>query len=346
MSFNVHNVVGMNLESSDAKALEFFSKELASFKVNGSLSGPSVNLSWKPTSLPIFSPADGLYATHKLFARWRFSVEWEGSEVFITSSGTKPALPMVHHMLVQPAMRYLASEAGYLMLHGASLAYEGRSILITGPGGTGKTTVTSLLMEEGRDGWQFQSDDYTVLGPGPETLAFPARSHLYRDLLRWVPRIGTMLTPSERLGLLVFGVLRRWSRDKITWPVRIEIDRFWPNRSILPVADLAGIVLLTRGGSELRLEQADGTEGIIRDLILMNFDEARHFVHLMKRVGGIRSKETWLSDWRSRETRFLESRTQDTPFFRLTMPQWTSLENAPGQRLEEMLLPVLRGERM
>lgn len=341
LSFTIHDIIGFDLETADAEAIDFFSEELGAFRSETSFQMSGVHLHWSSRPFPFFNVRRGQYSVHKLLARWRYRVDWAGPHITIRVVGNKAALPMVHHMLSHPAMRFLAIERGFLMLHGAALSFAGRSLLITGPGGTGKTTVSSLLLGEGKPAWQFQSDDYAFLGPGPSSFSFPARSHLYRDILHWQPQIAGRLDIKERFQLEVFGALRKWSRDGITWPVRVDIRRLWPDRSTCAEADLAGIVLLSRGGSEVGLERVQAVDTVIQELIDMNFDEARSFITLIERAKIFSPEDEWLHDWRKKETKFLRDRSTDTPFYRLRLPAWDRYRSNPVTELEDVLLPIV-----
>lgn len=343
-SFDFHGMLGLDLKTSDPRALAFFESEYDFAGRTLADEVPRVYLAWQASRFPSRSDPGMRLHVHKALAVWRYRVELAERQVSIQAVGNRLAIPMVHHMLVHPGLRFLASHRGNLLLHGAAVAWGGSSLILTGPGGVGKTTVSTLLMAAGGPAWSLHADDYVLMGDGPRTYGYLTRSHLYRSLLRWLPGLANRLTLAERLHLEVFGRVREWSGDRLKWPLRMSAARLWPGRTLVDPARLAGIVILRKGQESLpRLTRLPEEEVPVPDLVDMNFGEARHFVRLVEADPSNRPPSGWLESWRRREAEALEARRHDTPFYRLDLPKGRS-DPTVGGALVELLESVLVGQ--
>ncbi len=319
--------VVLRVWAEDARVATYFREEYAWHRTCPEAATPTVVLD---TRLP--PPGPTVTHWHKFLARWRYRVEWQADRVVFWAWGNRWAIPMVHHMLVHHALRWQAAHQGWLMLHAAAVVREGRSLLLTGPGGAGKTTTSARLLATAR--WGFQADDYVFLDPTTaRSRAYVTRSHLYLPLLRHVPQVGKRLRPRERWALRAFGYLRAWSRDALKWPVRVPISRLWPGVAIVPEAQIQALVVLTPGEAP-RLEQVDDPEALLPLLLEMNFYEARHFVHLLEKAQA-RPPGGW-TDWRAREAAALRRLLARVPVYRLYRPRQGS--SAAWQSLLEDLM--------
>jgi hypothetical protein len=258
--------------------------------------------------------------------------------ISIRAHGNRLALPMVHHMMVHPALRYLSSERGLLLLHASAVSTGDLSLVLTGSGGAGKTTTSSLLLAHGQREWAPHADDYAFLAPGSQTLAYGSRCHLYRDLLRWLPSLGTRLTAWERIRLSAFGRLREISGERIKWPVRVPPERLWPGRNVRTRAALGAVVLLNRVDHEgLQVCRTEAGAETVEALLAMNFSEARHFIELVENAPTPPENARWLSSWRSRERSLLEARLAESRVHRLDLPR----RAAPNPQLGRLVVRAL-----
>ncbi len=255
--------------------------------------------------------------SHKILARWSYRIDISPATINIQVNGNQPSVSMVHHMLVHSSLRYLACQNQNLLLHAGAVVKNNKSLIFTGKGGTGKTTITSLILAADR-GWQIHADDYIFLGNG-QSKAYITRSHLYRDLKRWIPRITSCLTWWEKLRLEIFGEIRKDSHDRIKWPVRIEPLRLWPKASIADTAKPAALFLLEREDisrpSVIRLNDLDE---ITESLAEMNFGEAHHYINLLQKSGSL--DEDWLLSWKETELRLISKKLREIPVYRLVLP--------------------------
>jgi len=339
--YNFHRLVGFQLETQAEDALDFFESEFAYHRVDEQIAGPLVSLGWEHSAIPSKLPGKSSFHMHKLLARWFYRIDLTDDKIQIIAQGNQIALPMVHHMLVHPSLRYLCGFHGSLLLHGAGVVKNGRSLILTGAGGAGKTTTSSILLDAGGPSWGLHADDYVFLDHAGLSYGYLTRSHLYSDLLNWVEGLDQRLTDQERFRLSVFGAIRRWSGNRIKWPVRLTPERMWPGREYSPQARVAGILILERGqGDKIELTELNPHQIPVESLLTMNYFEARHFIRLIKKnlpdLG-----EEWLLDWRSRERTLLEQMTRTTPFFRLSLPMRPSDLHAIRSQLLEAVEPIL-----
>lgn len=315
--FCFHNKVTFQLETDDPLAQAFFRAEYG-FHL-GEFSGRSVRLRFERREPSFRLPAGYTLHTHKLAARWGYCIKFTASGVEIDAVGNRFSIPMIHHMMVHPSLRWLAAQENLLLLHAGAIARGGKSLIFTGQGGAGKTTTTSLVLAYGQPPWSLHADDYVFLGDGPNSFAYLTRSHLYRDLLRWVPQVSSRLTRSERFRLEFWGRVRAWSGERIKWPVRLPVERLWPERDLALQAKPAALVLLKRGDvlSPTVLPVTEGSK-VVNELLQMNFNEARHYLTLLKKCAAM--SDEMLSDWRVREEQLIQRAVEQIPVYQLVLP--------------------------
>ena len=90
----------------------------------------------------------------------------------------------------------LASLAGWVRLHAATVDLGDRRILLVGPSGVGKTTLTVRLLFDGGD---VQGDE-SVLARAGASLAVPRAIHLKAGTERFVPELAPLLEHLPRAG--------------------------------------------------------------------------------------------------------------------------------------------------
>ena len=346
LKFNFHNIVAARVFTDQRREADFFTAEYNHHLVTELPEQIStVSLHFHHRSDSNAAQIGSTQHSHKFLARWRYRIEIRPAEIEMHVTGNRMAVPMIHHMLLHPSLRYLASQKGFLLLHSGAVVHQGRSLIFTGQGGAGKTTTTSLLLSEGGAAWLPHADDYVFLQSGPETLAYLTRSHLYRSLLDWVPELRQRLTTAERLRIEMFGFLRKWSREGIKWPVRLPIERLWPGRPAAFSAQPVALVNLTRANvpaPRLRLLGLD--ESPLDELIEMNFREARHFLSLLEKAKAVPDLEAWISQWKARERLLLEKRLQEIPVYLLELPMQTASPKAYRQALAEKFIQLIPEE--
>jgi hypothetical protein len=343
LDFRMDGGVGLQIATADIRAADFFRGEYGWARADRAQNeAPSVILDWRRSTLPELDPASGHYHRHKLLARWRYRIAISEDQVRLTASGNRMALPMVHHMMVHPSLRWLASRRERILLHGSALVHDGRSVIFTGAGGAGKTTTSSILLAKGDARWRLHSDDYTFITVDARTEAYLTRAHLYRDLLGWVPAVADRLSSTQRLKLELFGRLRRWSGERIKWPVRLPLEALWPNRQPEAEAELAGVFLLVRTGTKQpEVTRLENEKEVIDGLIGMNFGEAKHFLKLLRRAHPGAEVGRLVEEWHSHERAVLQSVWRSAPFFRLALPRAAASGLPMAARLEAALLSAI-----
>jgi len=329
--FQFHDIAAVEVRSASPFVRAFFDAEYGYHRVDEPQTGlPHAFLDFRLDSA---SPEGFTRHVHKLLARWNYQLTINPGEIDIRVYGNRVAVSMVHHMLVHPSLRWLAAGNGTLLLHAGAVAKNGKSLIFTGKGGAGKTTTTSLILASG-DNWQLHADDYVFLCGG-QSQAYVTRSHLYRDLLKWVPEIGARLTPWERIRLEFLGLVRKYSGERLKWAVRFGPERLWPGKAIADSATPAAILLLERADVRSpELLPVNDLEETGNDLIEMNFGEARHFLTLLRKAGTLH--EPWLAAWKETERTLLTKIMAQTPTYRLVLPFSQSAE-----AVKTTLLPIL-----
>ncbi len=322
LNINFHNITGVEIYTDTLEAQNFFASEYQYHLVDIKPDGiPSVTMRFRQRNSLLPNSSGYTTHTHKLLARWGYRIQLSKDHIELDVIGNQMSIAMVHHMLLHHSIRYLAAQQGVLMLHAGAISHNGRSLIFSGKGGTGKTTTTSLLLAQGGQAWSLHADDYVFLGPGSKSLAYLTRCHLYRDLLKWVPEIEGRLTRSERRKLEVYGRLRSWSKEGIKLAVRLPVERLWPDNAPQFTAVPAAFLLLDRSDvSQLTISPVAELETPLSTLISMNFSEARHFLQLVKKNRAVTDFAGWLGEWKQIETQLLSDQLANTAVYRLSLP--------------------------
>ena len=341
-SYDFHQLAGFDLSTDNAAAIRFFDAEYGAFKTTAGTAS-EVRLSWQGRR-PLAPPSNGQrFHSHKLLARWTYQISIEAGRVGLAARGNRWALPMVHHMMVHPALRYVVSGKGTMLLHGAAVVHDGRSLIITGGGGAGKTTTASLLLAYGAGQWRPHADDYVFVKTDGTTYAYPTRSHLYHNLLAWAPDLGRRLTVMERLWIRSLWAVRRGSGERLKWPVRVAAQRLWPERPTAVMAQAHAVILLERGNDAAPVLHPIPTPSFpVDDLIGMNFAEARYFLSLVQLGAQPARPDDWQARWRAQETAILRQVSHRVPAFRLVIPRRPASRAEASRLMVAMLEEVMQ----
>lgn len=344
LAFNFHNRLGFLLETRDPKCAQFFQSEFAFAVGDVDSDLPLVRLEWQGGAMNGESQGRMHATSHRLLARWRYDVQMEPREIRIRVVGNALSIPMVYHMMVHPSLRMLATEVGEILLHGAAVVFEDRSLVVTGEGGTGKTTTSSLLLDRGGPTWQLHADDYVFIAKDETTYAYLTRSHFYRKMLQWFPDFAGRLTLAERARLKVLGWLLQLSGQRVKWPVRLSPSRLWPAKEFAASAQLSAVVILARSnGASVELRSIPPAQVPVERLLKMNFSEAAHFERLVARVDGLPSD--WRREWHERERAILQRLSKQARFYELKLPRRKSPDHDLGSELVRLLATVIKEGR-
>ncbi len=264
----------------------------------------------------------------------------ETTEVMATS-----LLRLSPHVLytnvVEPILRWRFVEEGYALVHGACVGVKGRAFLITARTDTGKTTT--MLKALDAHPWSFLSDDLTLVAPDGAVLMYPKPMTISNHTVHAVrqPR----LTWWERFTLIFQSRLHSRSGrifamfiakthlpvatvntivQMLVPPPKYHVDRLIPGVRVDPVAQLAGLVIIQRGGTgDAALEPAEAL-----DILLANCEDAYGFPpyntieHFLHSSNG--------SDLRARERQIIADAFAGAPatLLRSTTMDWA--ERLPG----------------
>ncbi|MFQ5923030.1 MAG: hypothetical protein ACE5M4_09310 [Anaerolineales bacterium] len=325
-TFDFHGLVGLRVQTDDSFVADYFHAEYEPAAGPISAELPLVMLHWTESSLPRRPDVDYRLKIHKGLARWYYRIRFEPQAIRIEAAGNRTAVPMVHHMLVHGCLRYLCSGQNALLLHAAALVQGDRSLVFTGPGGVGKTTVSSIVLDQGGSNWELHADDYVFLTSSGNTYSYPSRAHMYSDLLERVPAASSQLSARQRAHLTLFGLVRQISGERIKWPLRVEPGVLWPNYETAPHARLQALLLLEPSeAQEVKLEPIGDLEHLVDRLMQVNFEEARHTIEL---IGGFEAPIDYLEQWKSLESKTLRRALQDKPAYHLLLPRTASLDRS------------------
>ncbi|MDR3575592.1 MAG: hypothetical protein P4L50_17165 [Anaerolineaceae bacterium] len=337
--YNFHDIVAFRMITDDALAESYIQAEYIHHEgVSRDATLPEVCLYFQRRE-GFFQVPDGYtYHIHKGLARWAYKLQITPNRIVVDAIGNRTAIPMIQHMLVHPSLRYLASHQGVLMLHSGATAYNNHSLIFSGKGGMGKSTICSMILTYGDANWSMHADDYVFLGMGPVSLAYLTRMHVYWKLLQMVPKLNERLSSQERIQLTIFGRIRVWSGNHVRWPVRKDTQEMWPDRHFCMSAAPAALLTLRRNkNSEPAIYPIKDVPGLVTELLEMNFGEARHYIHLVNKSRAVSDSTAWLSAWQKREQLLIENRLAEMPAYQLHIPEMAPNRNFSQPALLELL---------
>jgi hypothetical protein len=123
-----------------------------------------------------------------------FAVVEEG-DALTTASDAVAAAEAVHVRAHRRAFE-LASLAGWVRVHAATVDLDGARVLVVGPSGAGKTTLATRLLLEGAD---VQGDE-SVLVRRDASLAVPRALHLKPGYEQWLPEVAAIRDSLPTVG--------------------------------------------------------------------------------------------------------------------------------------------------
>ena len=144
--FNFHNLVTVEVNAVEPEDRAFFAAEYDNHWGNGALSGaPAVVLRFRRGPGWTRMPQGYTFHQHKLLARWGYRMQVSPERIELDVIGNRLSVPMVHHMLLHPSLRYLSARQGVLLLHAGAVAHLGRSLIFTGYGGADKRQIQVMV---------------------------------------------------------------------------------------------------------------------------------------------------------------------------------------------------------
>jgi len=267
----------------------------------------------------------------------------------VAGSLLKRSPHVLYTNVVESLLRWTFAELGFALVHAACIAKDGRAFLITARTDTGKTT-TCLQTLDSRP-YAFLSDDLVLVTPDGRVFTYPKPLTISRHTLHAVKT--PLLTRRERTALVVQSRLHSRSGRRFAMfmartglpaatinaivqllvpPPKYQVDRLVPGVEIAPEAQIAGMVIIQRGGTGT--EQLAPEDAL--DILLSNCEDAYGFPPYSEIEHFLHTRGD--SDLRALERQTIANALQDIPTTLMrsdTMDWW--------QRLPEAIEP--RGDR-
>ncbi|MFO8058775.1 MAG: hypothetical protein R6V10_15920 [bacterium] len=165
--FDLHNLIRGEV-SGPRWLLAPVIHELSSHEIEDTSSDPDLKIILQ-TGGAARDSAEG----HETLLRWRGShlmaswqaalMEKESGGLFLHVAGNRLTRFIVAKWLVEPAVRVVALKKGLVMTHAAALSDGKRALLVSGPGGAGKTTWTLHWLQAGHP---YLADDFSIVNGG------------------------------------------------------------------------------------------------------------------------------------------------------------------------------------
>lgn len=239
----------------------YFGDEFRSFLVEDG-GRPDISFAVAPFSVSFESPAQRfdeyvvgpgwVYARfiHKRLARWRFLVvglDTDHPRVYFW--GSRMCRWFVQSRVVEPLIRHQLSRRGWSLFHSASVAKDGKGILLPAVRHTGKTITCFYLLDRG---YEFLADDYSLVSETGLLHRYPRRINLFRYHLRTNPALGARLTFGRKWNLFAKAVLRRLTCNFANLACPVHVQELYPDTPIGADAKLTHVICLSSGfGSEV-----------------------------------------------------------------------------------------------
>jgi dolichol-phosphate mannosyltransferase len=332
-SYDIHRIVSV---MSDARL-----PELERFRVGQLVADPDIRVRLGRISTNGHGPGGPAIRYREGPGRFGFGVEIEvGIPIEATASALVGRSPHVLYTnVVEPILRWTFADRGYALVHAACLADGEQAFLVTARTDTGKTTTSLRLLDT--EPYSFLSDDLTLVAPNGRVLPYPKPLTISRHTLRAVRT--PLLTRRERAGLIVQSRLHSRSGRRFALilarthlpaatinalvqllvpPPKYHVERLVPGVSVAPEAQLAGMVVIQRGGlGEVVLDDDEAL-----DTLMSNCEDAYGFPPYSEIEGSLRRRNG--SDLKQVERAIVASALSGLPTSLLrseTMDWWCRL---------------------
>jgi hypothetical protein len=275
-----------------------------------------------------------------------------GFSIVINQSETRtdviasPLIGLSPHVLytnvVEALLRWMFVRKGYALMHGATLAKDGKAVFITAQTDTGKTTTILHTLRENLGEMQFLSDDMTIVSKDGRVLNYPKPLTISLHTLRAVK--AAPLTVLERMFLQVQSRLHsRGGRKAAMWlssssmpaatlnaivqkiipPPKYMVHRLIPKVTYVNEAKLSHILLIERGSDfEGKLNEDEKAK-----ILVANAEDAYGFppypslAHLVSQWNG--------EDLHKAETAIVTAATQGLPAIHLRRSNYDWYKQIP-----------------
>ena len=256
-----------------------------------------------------------------------------------------PLLQYSRHVLytniVEPILRWTFVRKGYVLLHAACIAFDGKAVLVTARTDTGKTSTILQAVEH--YSCAFLSDDMTIVGRDGTVMSYPKPLTISNHTLHAVNG-GAALSRWEQFALQIQSRLHSRSGRQVGMqlsetklpaatmnsivqmiipPPKYMVHRLIPKVKYGDVATLAHAVVIERGPvSEETLSHAEAVEVFVR-----NGEDAYGFPPYPTLAPS-------LSQWNGedlhiRETAIISDAVRHIPMLRLRDPNYAWWKRLP-----------------
>lgn len=231
---------------------------------------PTARLKWRKYSQ--YSGSVVVIERHKFFT-WHIQIELEESQIHVRCSLTPLSSYILHSALLEPLLVYHLAQCGFAPLHAACVELKGRSWIIAGDPGSGKTTLMLRYLSAGA---RYVTDEIVFLKDG-HAWAFPQPIRLYRSNLRALPNLERLLTPAKALEIRAKGLIWLASGGYVKIPSRIfDLS----NAADQPI-EIGGIIHLVRDSYSGRIEETEDISITVERLVTTNRLQWTRFFRLL-----------------------------------------------------------------
>ena len=327
--YNFHDIFRLVVHSADPHVIRHFQAEYNAFEVDG-FDGADLDVTIGPFSLKVHdSPSvfgrflvteDWVYARerHKV-ARWEFAFTPPAQgTITLLFHGGMFSLDFAHHQFIEPLLRYRVCQRGVVLVGGGSVVKDGRAVLVSGLGQTGKTALT---LRQVIDGWRFQSDDMTFLSSRGETYSYPRRLHVTDHMFAICPAAMRQLPTVHKLSIKGKKLVYQGSFRYGELQEAVTMNQLVPGAAIEKTARLSAVVVLVAvPGTSLGPPRRLGRNELLDRLMAINGIECRAFIDVLWACHAT-GKAVSPAQWWQAERALLEQAVAGVPGFEVGVPR-------------------------
>jgi hypothetical protein len=328
-TYDLHGALSLQVRSPHAKVMRYFDAEFGHFSGGGDRvpdlavivdrfqvdSGSQARLCGRHGLL-----GDGIYGhdSHKV-ARWRFAIQGLDDQLTrLYLTGGPFSLGFMQHRYVEQLMRYKLCQRGYTLIHGCCVTTQGKAVLLPGLMHTGKTNIALHLVLRG---WEFQSDDYTIVSAEGQTHSYPRRLHFSCHVKERYPEALEAVERRHRLSMTWKKVIYLLTLRYGNLTEALSIAEVVPDVVIADTARLEHLILLTtHAGSHLEGPFPIPQPRAVDRALAINRREASHFWNLLVECASMGANIPFM-EWWDRERQILENALRRTACYELLVPR-------------------------
>jgi HprK-related kinase B len=163
--------------------------------------------------------------------------------------------------LVNSCYAKIVLRRGHLLLHASAVSREGRTAVLAGPPGAGKSTSALHLVEAG---FQCLSNDRVLARPMAdmvEVLGYPKQPRVNPGTLLGHPRLSSLLEPADRAALTALPAIELWELERKS---DVDLDRIYGAGTVGLRGRMEALVLLRwrRAGQGLDVRRLSVDEAL------------------------------------------------------------------------------------